>query len=373
MTNEDIRELQKGENTHNADLEREFLKRRGIHIPMMYGALELASMDIPPTKWIVKGILPVGVTHFAGKEKMFKSFAALGLCAAVSNGMEYFGFPTDKSETLYFDMESSESRPHDRLNLISRTLPLSDDCHIITRNNLTTDKGIPLTLDNGFAETLTAILDYNTNIKLVVVDVFSKIRSKRKNGEDTYSWDYRDVTVLKDIADKHDVSVVIVNHVVKGEVYSDDYDSARGSGINPAADCIWMLTKDKNSERSGVLKIKGRDVESQEYAIQFDTDNFIWKRYSTTEEVVADRLRKEYERTNIRQTLQAVTQWSVTWDGKPSDLIKISYKTNTPIPSNANQLGMDLKKYEALLREDGFSFVKYGKDYHFTNHNHANE
>lgn len=356
----------------NEALERELLERYGI--PKMYGALELANMDLPPTKWIVKGVLPVGVTHFAGKEKMFKSFAVLGLCVAAVNGADYLKFETEKCEALYFDLESSEGRPHDRLNLIGRTMPLSNDCHIITRNNLKNSDNVPQTLDSGFTDTLSKILEYNKNIKLVVIDVFSKIRSRRRTGEDTYSWDYRDVSQLKDVADQYGVAIVIVNHTVKGEVYDDDFDAARGSGVNAAVDCIWILKKDKNSERSGVLKVKGRDVESQEYTIQFDTDNYIWRRYDTAEEVLLSQLRKEYERSNIRQTLDALTMYSATWTGSPSELTKASFNVNAAIAFDAKQLGMALQKYENLLREDGYTFTKQreskGTIYHFINNNH---
>lgn len=342
-------------------------------IPVMYGALELAKMEIPPKRWIIKGVLPVGVTHFAGKEKMFKSFAALGLCIAVCDGSNYLGFPTEKSKSLYFDMESSESRPHDRLNLISRTMPLSDDCYVITANNLKNENGVMLTLDNGFDKKLCAILEKFAGIKLVVIDVFSKIRSRRKGGEDTYSWDYRDVSVLKDIAEHYDVAIIIVNHIVKGDVYEDDFDSARGSGINAAVDCIWLLKKDKNSERSGVLKIKGRDVESQEYNIQFNTDAFVWERFDTSADVLTQQLLKDYERSNIRQTLEIVMKWGAIWEGSPKDLIQASYKTDTAIALDPKQLGQALSKFEALLREDGFTFTKHreskGTIYRFVNNN----
>ena len=358
---------------HNSELDKALLERSGIYIPKMYGALELANMDLPPMKWIVKGVLPVGVTHFAGKEKMFKSFAVLGLCIAAVNGTEYLNFSTEKCEALYFDLESSEGRPHDRLNLIARTMPLSNDCHIITRNNLKNADNVPQTLDNCFTDTLNAILEYNKNIRLVVVDVFSKIRSKRRASEDTYSWDYRDVSMLKDVADQHDVAIVIINHTVKGDLYDDDFDTARGSGINAACDCMWLLKKDKNSELCGILKIKGRDVEPQEYSIQFDTNDFIWKRFSTSRDLETIQFRKEYERSNIRQTLEAITQWGVIWEGSPKDLIDTSYQTNTAIGLDTKQLGLSLLKFESLLREDGFTFAKHreakGTQYRFVNNN----
>lgn len=342
-------------------------------VPKMYGALDLMAMDVPPMQWIIDGVLPVGITHFAGKEKSFKSFAALGLCAAASRGAEYLGFDVKRSEALLFDLESSELRPHNRIKSMQGSVPINNDYYIITGNNLKDEDDIPITLDNGFTDTLRAILNEHEKINLVVIDVFNRIRSKRKNGEDFYSWDYRDVTQLKAVADAYGIAIVIVNHIVKSAgLYKDDFDTMRGAGINAAVDCIWLLKKDSNSDYSGTLKIKGRDVESQEYEIQFDSNSMIWTRRRTESDILKDRLRKSYELSNIRQTVAALTTYRVTWTGTASELIQASYKTNTAIGVNAKQLGMDLKKYEHLLREDGFTFYKMSKKYTFTNKNHSN-
>lgn len=345
--------------------------QKSVFVPKVYGALELLCMDVPPVRWVIKNVLPVGVTHFAGKEKSFKSFAALGLCMAASSGREYLGFRTNKCESLYFDLESSETRPRERMKLMSGELPVnSNDCKIITGNNLVDQTGKPVTLNNGFDETLAALLELNPGVRLVVIDVFGRIRSKR-GADDGYTWDYRDVGKLKKIADSFGVAIIIINHVVKSSVYSDSFDNARGSGINAAVDCMWMLEKDDRSEYSGKLKIKGRDLEPQEYNIFFDKSAYVWKRSGTREEEEKKILRSVYLKTNILQTLEAVTKYSAVWQGKPSELIKCSYKTDTPIADDPKQLGMDLKKYEQLLRDDGFTFVKLGKEYRITNNNHT--
>ena len=346
-------------------------------LPKMYGALELANMDFPENDWIISDILMPGVTHFAGKEKMFKSFAALGLCVAAANGDRYLGFvPKANIECLYFDLESDEKRPSKRLKLMRKALTLTNRCYVITDREMVTDvngKKERCTLDNEhnyFPDMLREILNAYPDIKIVVIDVFKKIRSARRKNEREYDHDYRDVGLLKEIADEYNIAIILINHVVKSnKLYDDDMDMARGSGINAAADCNWLLKAD--TDKSGFLKIKGRDVESQEYEIYFDDTDFIWRRTVTraTEEIIAKR--KKYLDTNILQTLQVLMKITPTWSGKLSQLIEASRKTGTPIPAEPKQLGMDLKQYEDLLKADGFTFIRDPSDkaYTFTNNN----
>ena len=331
------------------------------------GAAELLEMDIPPMRWVADKVLPVGVIHFAGKEKLFKSFFALGMCLAFSGGQPYLDFqPVGDFESLYIDLESTERRPRDRIRSMEEAIQATDKCHILTANNLCDREGGPLTLDNNFTDALARILEDNRRIRLVVVDVFRKIRSRRQRNEDDYSWDYRDVGKLKEVADQYDVAIILISHVVKGEIYQDDFDNARGAGINAAADCLWILSKNKNAERSATLKIKGRDVEPQEFEITFNTDTFCWERVEPTESA----LKKDYRRSNIPETLEVITQFA-SWTGLASELITVSCQAGTPIAVDAKQLGMDLNRFEALLREDGYTFVRKtvrkGVQYTFTN------
>ncbi len=49
------------------------------HSPHTFTAAELMAAELPPVRWAVPGIVPEGVTLFAGKPKLGKSWAALGL------------------------------------------------------------------------------------------------------------------------------------------------------------------------------------------------------------------------------------------------------------------------------------------------------
>jgi hypothetical protein len=54
--------------------------------PKTLTAAELLSLELPPIRWSVAGLLPEGVTLLAGKPKLGKSWMALGIAIAISTG-----------------------------------------------------------------------------------------------------------------------------------------------------------------------------------------------------------------------------------------------------------------------------------------------
>ena len=62
---------------------------------------ELMDMDYKPVRYIVKNLLPQGLTILAGAPKTGKSFLALELCLSVSKGEKLWDFKTTKGTVLY--------------------------------------------------------------------------------------------------------------------------------------------------------------------------------------------------------------------------------------------------------------------------------
>ncbi len=79
-------------------------------------AKELLAKDIPPTKWIVSGLLPPGLTMLVGDSKIGKSFLALDLWYCVAAGEPVLGhYECEPCETLYIALEDGERRVQQRL------------------------------------------------------------------------------------------------------------------------------------------------------------------------------------------------------------------------------------------------------------------
>src|SRR5215211_9202374 len=82
-------------------------------------AAELMEMEFDPTRWVVPGILPEGLSLLVGKPKKGKSWLALGMCESVSVGGVAFGEKhVEQGDTLYLALEDSMKRLRRRLKKI---------------------------------------------------------------------------------------------------------------------------------------------------------------------------------------------------------------------------------------------------------------
>lgn len=75
----------------------------------------LFEKQLEKRRYIVKGLLPEGLTVLSGDPKVGKSFFALSLSVSVAKGIPFLCFPTVKSDVLYFSFEDDEKRLQQRL------------------------------------------------------------------------------------------------------------------------------------------------------------------------------------------------------------------------------------------------------------------
>ena len=63
----------------------------------MVDVSELQDKTLPPMKWLIDDLLPVGgVVMLSAKPKMGKSFLAIQLALSVASGGEFLGFQAHK-------------------------------------------------------------------------------------------------------------------------------------------------------------------------------------------------------------------------------------------------------------------------------------
>lgn len=81
-------------------------------------AKELKNTEIPKVYCIVENMLYEGLAILAGSPKVGKSWGALQLGLSVSQGKEFLGCNTTKSDVLYLALEDSYRRLQNRLNVM---------------------------------------------------------------------------------------------------------------------------------------------------------------------------------------------------------------------------------------------------------------
>lgn len=307
-------------------------------------------MDIAPIDWLVKEILPVGLSILGAPSKYYKSYMALGLCIAICQGTKFLGFDCEKHACLYFDLESTRRRPKNRLDQIvgiSKEKP--SNLYIITGEHN------PGRIGEGFEEQVAYQIKTHPDIKLIVIDVFQLIRQPVKRNQTGYDRDYDDFRALKQIVDKYDVGVLLIHHTRKMRDTADVFNDLSGStGMLGAQDCAWLITKKDRSAEEATLHITGRDLDSKDLRIKFAKDVFQWQCIGAEQEIEEQREREEYEQSSIVETIKKlVKQGNGHWEGSAQEIKNASKYLSQEIYDDVRKIGKQIYGYEAFLYFDG--------------------
>ena len=162
----------------------------------------LMSQPFTPIPFIIESLLPTGLHILCGAPKIGKSWLTLWLCQQIAKGEPAWSFATEKKTTLYLCLEDSYNRIQSRLFDI-------------------TDDGSPNAYLKNTAGQIGGRLEVeiedfvaaHPNTGLVVIDTLQKVR--RVTNDNAYASDYRDLGVLKSLADKLGIAILLVHHTRK--------------------------------------------------------------------------------------------------------------------------------------------------------------
>ncbi len=110
--------------------------------------------------------------------------------------------------------------------------------------------------------------------KIIFIDTLQKIRSD--SPDSTYATDYKELSVLKSIADKHSIAIVLVHHLRKTRD-ADPFNMISGTtGLIGCVDGSFVLSESKRGSRNATLYCVGRDIENREIELKFDSEQHRW-------------------------------------------------------------------------------------------------
>ncbi|MGO1056928.1 AAA family ATPase [Crossiella sp. CA198] len=235
--------------------------------PDAWTADKLMATEFPDPKWAVPGVLCEGVSLLAGPPKVGKSWMSLGLGLSIASGARALGsIDIDPGPVLYLALEDTARRLKTRMGKMLGDTPAPAALTLAT-----TCPPLPQGGDTAIARWL----DRNPKARLVVIDVFAKVRGAEPGNMQQYDADYLAVGRAKRVADHYGIAVVLVHHVRKAA--SEDFlTTVSGTnGIAGAADAVLVLERARNNA-DGVLHVTGRDVEEADYALAFNPSNGAW-------------------------------------------------------------------------------------------------
>ena len=207
----------------------------------------LLGIPYEPPAFLVEGLLPQGLHLLAGAPKIGKSWLALWLCLRVAQGQPLWNFATCPCEVLYLCLEDSFQRIQSRLFDLTEEAPPALHFAVMAEQ-----------LRSGLVEQMEQFLREHPATGLVVIDTLQRIRSAGSEAN-PYASDYRDIGVLKALADRHHIAVLLVHHLRK---LSDDDPMNMISGTTGLSGATLYCT--------------GRDIPYRELSLEFDGETHIW-------------------------------------------------------------------------------------------------
>ena len=228
-------------------------------------AEQLQSAPYSPVPFLVDELLPEGLHILAGAPKIGKSWLALWLCLCVSQGRPLWNFAVTQGEVLYLSLEDSYRR------IQSRLFDLTEDAPPTLHFAIMAD-----TLKHGLEQQIEQFLTEHPATKLVVIDTLQRVRSAGSDSN-LYANDYQDVGLLKQLADRHHIAILLIHHLRK--LHDDDpMNMISGStGLSGAADSAFVLQKNARSANAASLHCTGRDIPDRTLKLELGEDDHVWK------------------------------------------------------------------------------------------------
>ncbi len=155
-------------------------------------AASLMAKEFPEPKFAIPGLLSEGVTLFAGKPKLGKSWCGLGMALAVASGGHALGtIPVEQGNVLYLALEDGERRLKDRLQKITGNGSVPEELEFATTWSR---------LNEGGLEQLEKWLIEHPNARIIFIDTLKRVRPQERGNRQLYDSDYDAIAPLGDLA-----------------------------------------------------------------------------------------------------------------------------------------------------------------------------
>jgi hypothetical protein len=233
-------------------------KRTTANRQTRWTADELLRAEFPEPKWTVPGLVPEGATLLAGPPKVGKSWLMTGMALAVASGGQALGqVQVEAGPVLYLALEDTPRRFQGRTRLLLGDGSAPRDLTVWTKCER---------WDQGGQEALHGWLKEHPDTRLVVVDVFARMRTPAQNGS-AYEADYEAMSGIQKLAGRFGTAIVVAHHTRKAA--SEDFvETVSGTnGLAGAADTLLVLRRSRG-QADATLHVTGRDVEEFSYALR---------------------------------------------------------------------------------------------------------
>lgn len=297
---------------------------------------EIMTTVYKPIEFVVNGLIAQGLYILAGAPKVGKSWLALDICLSIAKGEKVIGHETLCSTALYLCLEDSFARIQNRLYEI--TDEPADNLYFAVMADSIGD-GLEVQIEKFKSE--------HIDLKIVIIDTLQMVRNEN---ESSYVSDYRELSVLKSLADRLEIAIVLVHHTRKCSD-KDPFNMISGStGISGCVDGSMVLIETKRGSRKAVLHCVGRDIENAEINLQFDTE---FKKWIAEDEPVVHKSKESI----LLAAVYLFIKVKIHFEGSATELIE-QLKLFSNEEFFANRVTRELV-------QNGYTLKKYGVDFQY--------
>lgn len=293
----------------------------------------LMQQPLEEPRWVVEGLLPVGLHVLAGAPKVGKSWLALDLAVHASLGEPMWEIATTPCEVLYLCLEDTRARVQRRLWTL--TDELGEEVWVSTS---------ACSMADGLVAQVEGFCDAHPGVGLVIIDTLQRVRAPRVDS--SYAADYGDLAELKALADGRGLAVVAVHHTRKmGD--ADVLNRVSGTtGITGSADTTMVLERSSRGSSTATLTVTGRDVEHQELKLRFRDC-----RWELVERISAEEI-EEHEVPGCVLAVLGLALSKGRWSGSTTLLAEEANVGDV----SPDALGKRLAQHSAFLAERGVTY-----------------
>jgi hypothetical protein len=267
------------------------------------GALQ--TMTFPDPSYVVKGIIPEGLSILAGRPKIGKSWMALDFGLGIASGIPVLGgVDVEQGDVLYCCLEDNYRRLKRRITKLLGAFGgvWPDRLTLATRWRR---------LDKGGVSDLEAWCDSVSSPRLIILDTLAGVRPTRNGSDTLYEGDYAALRDVHRLANDRAMGALALHHTRKMEA-DDPVDTISGSlGLAGAADTCLILARNSSGT---TLYVRGRDIEECERAVIFGSVNCCWTLLGDAAEV---------HRSDTRKAILAVLE-GATAPMSPQEIVSLT-------------------------------------------------
>lgn len=279
----------------------------------------------PEVQFYVEDLISEGLSFLTAFSKVGKSRMILQMLLDICNGASFLKKKTMRSDVLYCAFEDEQIDFENRLKKFLNGAPLPQNFYYYTKENF---NYVTPTLgeDTMLIPLIEHIIKQHPTVKVVAIDVFGVIRSKRPSGMDFTMHERADINELLRLAAKYKIAVIVAHHVAKSGLNADRQCST-GSGagsyvVSGSVHAELEIALDRDDQKRAKFSFKGRRIRSGSLAIRDEFPYWI--------------LEGNWDEIKVNENpVVSMVQWLVdkygSWTGSATDFYNQNLKSGQPL------------------------------------------